>query len=131
MDIKKFAVQDASVLVFKGPEGKPLIGDDGKPMTAMLYGPGSKQYAKAQFANTNRVLEQMKGGGLQSQSVEDKARFLADITKEFSQNIEYDGLQDGELFRAVYADLSIGFIAEQAAKHATDWANFMKASPAG
>ena len=32
------------------------------------------------------------------------------------------------LFKAVYADSSVGFIAEQAMKHLGEWANFSKGS---
>jgi len=98
-------------------------------MTVTVYGPGSKQYAKAQAANANRVLDQMKRGAKLDQSAAEKAVFLASVTQAFSANIEYDGLAGEELFKAVYADASIGFIAEQVTKHVGEWANFMKASP--
>lgn len=128
-DIKKFAVQETGVLKLLSADQKPLMGDDGQAMTITMYGPGSKQYAKAQASNANRVLDQMKRGGKLDQSAEEKAIFLASVTKEFSPNIEYDGLAGEDLFKAVYGDPSIGFIAEQAAKFDGEWANFMKASP--
>lgn len=133
MDIKKFAVEETGILHLRGADDEPLMGEDGKPMTITLYGPGSKQHARAQSAQQNRLVDKLKRKGKTDQTAEQRAReqaeFLAACTKEFSSNIEYDGLTGDELFRAVYADESIGFIADQAAKHLGDWANFSKASP--
>lgn len=132
-DIKKFSVQDVSVIALLDADRAPMIGDDGQPMTITVYGPGSKRYARAEAAASNRLLEQMKKRG--NNSVEDEGRtehnalFLTAVTSSFSANIEYNGLQGEELFKAVYADQSIGFIAEQVQKHVADWANFTKASP--
>lgn len=132
MDIRKFAVEETAVLHLRGAADEPLTGDDGKPITVTVYGPGSKTYARAQAAQQNRLIDKLKRKGKTDQSAEEKARemaeFLAECTKEFSANIEYDGLKDAALFRAVYADTSIGFIAEQVGKHLGDWANFTTAS---
>lgn len=132
MDIKKFAVEETSVIALVGADDQPLLADDQKPMTITVYGPGSKSYARAQAANQNRMIDKLKRRGKTEQSAEEKAReqaeFLAGCTKEFSPNIEYDGLAGESLFRAVYADASIGFIAEQVAKHIAEWGNFMKGS---
>ena len=97
-----------------------------------VYGPGSKPYARAQAIKQNRMIDKLRRKGKTEETAEQKTReqaeFLADCTKEFSANIEYDGLAGGELFKAVYADTSIGFIAEQVGKHLEDWANFSKPS---
>ena len=131
-DIKKFAVEETSVLELRGPDDSPMVGEDGQPMTVTVYGPGSKTYAKAQAANQNRMIDKLKRKGKTDQSAEEKAReqadFLAGCTKEFSANIEYDSLKGEALFKAAYADTSIGFIAEQVGKHLGDWANFTTAS---
>lgn len=134
-DIKRFAVEETSVLALLGPDDAPLLGDDTKPMTVTLYGPGSKAYAKAQAAQQNRMIDKLKRKGKADQSAEEKAReqaeFLAGCTKEFSPNIQYgDSVLTGEaLHKAVYADTSIGFVAEQVGKHLGEWANFTKGSP--
>jgi hypothetical protein len=133
VDIRKFAVEETSILELVGADEAPLKGEDGKPMTVTLYGPGSKAYARAQAAQSNRMIDKLKKKGKTDQSAEEKAReqaeFLAGCTKEFSSNIEYDGLKGDVLYRAVYADSSIGFIAEQVAKHIGEWGNFSKGSP--
>jgi hypothetical protein len=132
-DIKRFAVEETSVLALLGADDQPLVGDDKLPMTVTLYGPGSKAYARAQAAQQNRMIDKLKRKGKADQSAEDKAReqaeFLAGCTKEFSANIEYDGLKGEALHRAVYADTSIGFIAEQVGKHLGEWGNFRTGSP--
>lgn len=138
MDIRKFAVDETSVLTLHDAGDAPMLGEDGKPMTVTLYGPGSKSYGRAQAAQQNRMIDKLKRKGKSDQSAEDKAReqadFLAGCTKEFSPNIEYpngDGksLTGEALHRAVYSDTSIGFIAEQVGKHLGEWNNFTKGSP--
>lgn len=128
MDIRKLGVAETKVLHLLGPDKKPLIGDDEKPLTVTIYGPGSRQYAQAQARNLSRTVEQMQRGNQVQQTPEEKAQFLADCTEAFSDNIEYDGLKGQALFLAVYADLSIGFIADQVIKEVGEWSGFMRAS---
>src|SRR4030067_3374363 len=131
-DIRKFAVEETAVLHLRGPDDEPLVGDDGKPMTITGYSPGSNEYARAQAANQNRMIDKLKRKGKTDQSAEEKAReqaeFFAGCTKEFSDNIEYDGLTGDVLFKAVYADNSIGFIAEQFGKWLGDLNSFTTGS---
>ena len=133
MDVRKYAVEETGTLELRGPDDEPMLGEDGLPMTITGYGPGSKSYAKAQAANQNRMIDKLKRKGKTDQSAEEKAReqadFLAGCTKEFSANIEYDGLKGEALFKAVYADTSIGFIAEQFGKWLGDWNSFTKGLP--
>lgn len=133
MDIKKFAVEPTSRLHLRdaGDELMYADGDQSKPIAVNLYGPGSKQYAKAQAAQQNRMMDKLKRKGKTEQSAEqiaaEKAEFLSDITASW-ENMEYDALEGDALSKAVYSDIRIGFIADQAAKHVGDWANFSKAS---
>lgn len=131
-DIRKFAVGETGVVNLRGADDEPMIADDGKPMTVTVYGPGSKPYARAQAANHNRMIDKLKRKGKTEQTAEDKAReqaeFLAGCTQSFSPNIEYDGLAGDALYKAVYADTSLGFIAEQVGKHIAEWGNFSKPS---
>ncbi len=131
MDIRTFAVEETSTLELRGPNDEPLLGDDKKPMTVTVFGPGSKTYAKAQAARNNRMIDKLKKKGKTDTSAEEAAReqaeFLAACTKEFSANIEYEQLKGEALFRAVYADNSIGFVAEQVGRHLGEWGNFSRA----
>jgi len=132
MDIKKFSVEETGTLELLKANDDPMIGDDGKPMTITMYGPGSKTYAKAQAAQQNRMIDKLKRKGKTDQTAEAKAaeaaEFLSSCTKEFSLNIEYDGLEGDALFRAVYSDTSLGFISDQVAKFIGDWSAFTKGS---
>ncbi|MGK5049606.1 hypothetical protein ACQ4WP_27475 [Janthinobacterium sp. GB4P2] len=137
-DIRKFAVEETAVLHLKdandelmyadGADGNP---DKSKPMRVKLYGPGSKKYAKIQAANNNKLFTRLKKKGKEDQSADDKAQESADtltaLTHSF-ENVSYDELAGEALYKAVYLDVTIGFIATQVNTHLNDWANFTKAS---
>lgn len=132
MDIKKFAVTPTSKLHLRDANDELMYSEDTKlPMCVNLYGPGSKQYARAQAAQNNRLLDKLKRKGKSDQTAEQRAsesaEFLSDCTESF-ENLEYDTLTGRALWIAIYADVSIGFIADQVAKHINDWANFTKRS---
>lgn len=134
MDIRKHAVSETATLHLRDAAEELMYADDEckKPCRVVVYGPGSKQYARAQAAQSNRLIERMRKKGKADQTAEDaakeKAEFLAACTASF-ENIEYDQLQGQDLFKAVYADHSVGFIADQVAKHLGEWGNFTKGSP--
>lgn len=132
MDIRKFAVEETFLVVLYGVDDEPLVGDDGQPMTVTVYGPGSKPFARAYAAQQNRLVRQYQRKGKADQSAEEKAReqteFLVACTKEFSANIEYEGLAGEALFKAVYSDIKLGFITEKVSKEVVNWANFTKGS---
>lgn len=139
MDIKKFAVDPTSRLHLCDAQDAPMYAtkegsdepDMSKPICVVLYGPGSKPYARAQAQQNNRMVDRLKRKGKSDETAErraaEQADFLAGCTKEF-ENLEYDGLIGDELAKAVYADITIGFIADQVGKHLGDWANFSKVS---
>jgi hypothetical protein len=138
MDIKKFAVEPTTRLHLRDAADNLMYADDAdgkpdlsKPIAVVLYGPGSKQYAKAQSQQSNRMVDKIKRKGKTDQTpeqrIEEQADFLAGCTESF-ENLEYDDLQGAALAKAVYADASIGFIAEQVGKHLGEWGNFSKVS---
>jgi hypothetical protein len=134
MDILQHAVEETAVLHLKNAADQLLYDEKEQPVTVTVYGPGSKPYAKAQAARMNRYVERTRRKGRIELSADDQVRetaeFLAACTVEFSPNFKYgDSTLEGEaLFRAVYGDKKIGFIAEQVNAHLTDWANFTKGS---
>jgi len=131
MDIRKFAVEETSVIHLRSADDELMYTDekDPKPVEIVLYGPGSKQFNKAQAAQQAKLMDLLRKKGKSQRSAqdaaEDQAEFLAACTKEF-RNIEYDGLKGDELYKAVYSDLSLGFIPDQVNKYLGDWANFTK-----
>lgn len=131
-DIRKYSVAETSVLHLRDAEEELMFDDKDQPVTVTLFGPGSKAYAKAQAAQSNRVIDKIKRKGKTNQSAEEqaqeKAEFLAACTHSM-QNVDYEELQGEALYKAVYSDISIGFIADQVAKHLGEWGNFSKALP--
>lgn len=121
---------DDELMYKDGDDGQP---DLSKPMTVTLYGPGSKQYAKASARQQNRALDKLKKKGKADQTAEEKAQeraeFLADVTAAMT-NVEYDQLQGEFLYKAVYSDTSLGFIPKQIEEYLGDWGNFTKPSTA-
>lgn len=133
MDIRRLEVEETSVIALRGPDDAALVGEDGAPLTVTVYGPGSKPHAKAQSVQQNKLMERLRRKGKLDQSAEesraDQLELLVACTKAFSPNIECDGLKDEALYRAVYSNRGLGFIAEQVAKHIGEWGNFSKGSP--
>lgn len=132
MDIRKHAVSETGSLHLRDAAGRLMYDEKTKqPVTVTVYGPGSKQYAKAQAEKSSRLIDRMKEKGKDEvtaeEAAEDKAQFLAGCTHSM-QNVEYEGLQGDALHRAVYGDHTIGFVADQVAQYASNWANFTKGS---
>lgn len=139
MDIRKFAVNptgrlhlrgpDDALLYADGPDGKP---DQSKPIAVLLYGPGSKQHARATAEQSNQFLNKLRRKGKTDQTPAERAAeaaaFLTACTAGW-ENMEYEDLKDEALSQAVYADISIGFIADQVSAYLKEWGNFTKASP--
>jgi len=133
MDIRKFAVEQTATLHLRDADDELMYadGDKAKPVILRMYGPGSKKYAEAQARQSNRLMDKLKRKGKSDQTAEQRAgesaEFLADCTQG-GENLEYGELTGREMLIAIYADESIGFIADQAAKFINDWANFTKPS---
>ena len=131
MALSDYEVKETEVVVLNDALGSPMIADDGKEIAINVYSPGSKKFAKAQAAKSNRTLDILRKKGKSDQTAEsiaeERATYLADCTESF-ENIEFDKLEGKALFKAVYADESLGFIADQVATYLGDWANFTKNS---
>jgi hypothetical protein len=132
-DITKTKVAETGRVMLTDAEEAPLFGDDKKQCAVVVYGPGSKEYAKAEARKNNKVMDRLKRKGKADASPEEQraqqADFLADVTVAF-EGFTYPGpdpdkpLEGRELFRAVYMDRSIGFIADQVQAFVGDWGNF-------
>ncbi len=134
MDIKKFAVEPTKRLHLRDAADQLMYADENKtlPMAVNLYGPGSKQYARAKAAQNARIMEKLKRKGKIEQTAEqsaaETAEFLSACTESW-ENVEYEQLiQTQALSMAIYSDESIGFIADQVAKELNEWSNFTKPS---
>lgn len=133
MDIRQFAVAPDGHLHLRDAADQLMYADEAKkkPIAVRLHGPGSKEYARAQAAQHNRMLEALRRKGKSEKTAEqlrdEKAEFLADCTEAF-EHVDYDGLQGRELALAVYGDATLGFIADQVGKFLGEWGNFTKGS---
>jgi len=137
-DLKKHAVSGTSRLHLRDAQDSPMYGDDAagkpdtsKPMIVVLFGPGSREHARAVSKRDNSLAERVRQKGRNAQfSAEEKrqvqADFLADCTASW-ENVEYEGKKDSDMSVAIYCDVSIGFIADQVTRHLGDWANFTSA----
>ncbi|WP_114968546.1 hypothetical protein [Rhodoferax ferrireducens] len=132
-DIKLLAIAALATMAVRDASGEAQVDEAGEPLTITLYGPGSKQHQKARHAaeerNSTRVLSRMQGRAGDKQSAADKAaenaEFLAACTVSFN-GFGCGDLTGHELFKAVYADLEIGHIADDAMKFLAERANFLK-----
>lgn len=135
MSLKKYRMVETGVLHLKdaGDELMYADGEDGrpdlsKPMRIHLYGPGSKQYAKAMNAKQNAHVDLLKRRGKTKESADEairsNAEFLCGCTHSF-ENIDSDAGKDGEaLYMEVYTDQGLSFIRDQVAAFLNETANF-------
>lgn len=130
MDIRKLALADTATLHLLNANDEPIYADEKmtKPAQIHLYGPGSKQFAAAEARNSRRIMESMGRRGKKVDQAELRVDFLVAITESF-ENIEYDKLQGEALHRAVYADTTLRFIADQVYAFVNEAGNFTKSSP--
>ena len=132
MSIKKYAVSPSARLVLVDAKGEPMTNEAGKEVAVNVYGPGSKEFARARASQNNRMMDKLKAKGKSEQTAEQTAKetamFLAECTAGF-ENMEYDDTLTGDaLAIAIYSDSSIGFITENVNKFIGDWANFLPTS---
>ncbi len=120
---------DDELMFADGPDGTQ---DESRPMRIHAYGPGSKVYAKASAAQSNRTMDRIKAKGKSNQTAkeitEERAKFLAECTFKM-ENIEIDELTETALYTAVYSELELCFIPMQLDKWMNDTSNFTKKSP--
>lgn len=137
MDLKKFEMSEWEILHWRdaagelmyadGADGKP---DPAKPIRAHLYGPGSSQYAEAQLVQLGHALERMaKGEQAGSQTAQEKAEFLAKVTRELENVTSATGAVGQALYLEVYANPKLSFLVPQSTEFAGKHANFFRRSP--
>jgi hypothetical protein len=131
LDILTQAAVDTAPIHIKGANGEHLYFD-GKPVRIVIYGPGSTAAAEVEDRQTARAIKRMtdNDGKFMTPPMElrdaEAAEDLASITVSF-ENLAYSAAGDKtgkDLFRAVYSDKKLGFIAQQIQKARADWGNF-------
>jgi hypothetical protein len=133
MDISTRAVVDTFDVELIDPStGEPLLNDVGSTCSVTVYGPGSKPFAAAKSASSNRSMKRMRAKGKLDTTPEEDAAviasFLTAITVSFN-GFDYKGGEQGpDMFRACYLDTGMGWLTEQVNTGAGDWGNFTKAA---
>lgn len=126
-EITSIAAKEQYIVMLNDANDEPLKNAAGEQLSVTVFGPGSKAYAKATAARTQRLLDRMAKKGKSKLTAEDQinenAEFLATITVSFS-GWAYKGGADAASILAAYKDSEIGFITDQIQKAAGDWANF-------
>lgn len=125
-DISKLAAKETALIELDGPDGEPLENEKGERLSITVFGPGSKQFQKAQGIRNRAILEYVRKGGKKMKDDEQReldAEFLASCTASFNGFV-YKEMVGHDQFKAAYLDPSIGFISEQVNKAIGDWANF-------
>jgi hypothetical protein len=125
-DISKLAAKDTAIVELDGPDGEPLENEKGERLSITVFGPGSKQFQKAQGVRNRAILDHVRKGGKKMKDDDQReldAEFLASCTASFN-NFVYKDMSGYDQFKSAYSDASIGFIAEQVNKAIGDWGNF-------
>ena len=131
MDLKKFEMQETGFLHLKDAAGELMYADgaDGepdlsKPMRIEAYGPGSKEFSRAQSVRNGKQLRRLrekgKADGTAAEMRQDQIDFLAACTKGF-ENFE------GEP-KDVYGNQKVSFIRDQFSEYLNETENFKPAS---
>lgn len=134
MDIRKYAVEPTKKLHLRDASDQLMYADEAKtlPMMVNLYGPASKQFARAKATQNNKIVDRLKRKGKAEQTAEqstaETAEFLAACTESW-ENVEHGNITEtNALSMAIYSDSEIGFIADQVSKELNEWSNFTKPS---
>lgn len=108
---------------------------DGKPVRIVIHGPSSDAFSEVEDRQIARTLKRRadNDGKMVAAPAEQRAAEQADdlacLTVAF-ENFDYppaSGKSGKELFRALYSDKALGFIAAQVQKAVGDWGNFSPA----
>lgn len=138
MDIKNLAASTTADITLLHPVTGEPIPNDGPADTGdnvakiKIFGPGSKEHQAATTARNQRIFDRIganSGPGKKKQklSAEEQAReqaiYLAACTH--SINFTHDGNNDAKAIESLYADTSVGWVADQVAAALGDWGSFL------
>lgn len=135
-DISSSAVAPTASMHVKNAKGEFLYDADKNPVRIHFHGPGTAAFAEVEARQTQRILKRREDNDGKPAAAAphvrrlEEAEDLASITADF-ENLGYApaGKATGvELFKAVYADPNLGFVAIQARKFVSDWGNFSSGS---
>src|SRR5688572_11609738 len=138
-DITKRRASETAQIDLVTGEGAPLIDDEGKTLSVTVHGPGSKVWQAADAERSRRrTLRVEKNRGRLTAALEnakeDDLDFLAAVTVSFNgwayphPEADTPWPSQRDMFRAAYADDTIGYIRDHVLKEASDWSAFTRGS---
>jgi hypothetical protein len=133
LNITSKRVAEVSDLPVKNADGVALRDDQGNPVTATVFGPGTKIWQVADATRRRKAIKRSReANGKYEAAVdfedEESIEFLCAITKRFN-NLEFDDVHgDSETVRAVFSDPLLGYIRDHMEADTKNWENFMKAA---
>lgn len=134
LKIMNHRVADVCDLPVKNADGSPFRDPDtGNPITATVFGPGTKIWQVADAAKRRKAIKRSREANGKFEAAldfetEDTIEFLCAVTKRFN-GIEIDDVHgDAETVRAVYSDPLLGYIRDHMEVDTKNWENFMRAS---
>lgn len=127
MDIRKHALTQTGTIELHDGADNPLLDDNGKPVRVHVYSPGSREYLAAEKARDDKMIQVMRKKHGSVDSYASRVEFLVAVTKGF-EGIEFDDLKGAALYRAVYSEPTLRFVADQVLTYVNDHANFTQPS---
>lgn len=131
-EITSVRVKDTFEVLLNNADDEPLKNADGQQLSVTVYGPGSKEFARASAARNQRMLDRLAKRQRVKLNAEEQAAEAAEFLGAVTVSINhwaYQGATDQAAIVAAYKDTSIGFIADQVQKAVGDWANFSTGAP--
>ena len=132
--IKRLAIAATGIFMVRDVAGK-LVEDESGPWSITVHSPGTKEFQKAKHAYDEKrsdTLAAIMGRGESKRTPEDDAKdvaeFLAAVTIS-TNNFDYEGQRGHEAYKKMYADPSIGHVADELNKFLGNRANFLPPKP--
>lgn len=130
-DIRSLAIASTANMPVTDVEGNVQKNAEGQELSITFYSPGTKEYLRAahrrQEKRSKAAVAMMQGKEAKTtpeDEINDTADFLAEITVSLN-GFDYSGGP-----KALFRDIEIGHIAEDADKFVKDRANFKRSSAA-
>jgi hypothetical protein len=126
--IESLSLAPTTELILKHPATGEVVGEEGAPVTFVLYGEAARQYGIAVDKMTRRNKKRAQNSDTTYvETIANSAEFLADLTVEV-KNMEYNGapLDNREAFVALYNDKGLGWIRSQVSDAVVSVESFLK-----
>lgn len=124
-DIRKLAISATAIMPVRDAAGVEQFDENGQPIGIEFYGPGTLQFVRAKHDLVEKRRKQIGKNAERDagDDIKDAAEFLTKVTKRLV-NFDFPGGA-----RALYEDMTLGHIAEEADQFVGKRGNFKPSSP--